>query len=50
MEREAPVTADVILACMASNIEMAKKSIKLAVKKIPVRGSANAASPFPRQS
>ncbi len=35
MEREAPVTADVILACMASNIEMAKKSIKLAVKKIP---------------
>jgi len=37
MEREKPVTVDVILACMASNIEMAKKIIRLAVGRIPAK-------------
>jgi len=35
MEREAPVTVDIILGCMLQNINNAKKIIRLAVNKIP---------------
>jgi len=44
MERSEPVTADVIIACMRRNIDLAKKIIKLAAGRVPDRRTCECAT------